>query len=178
MVVAALGPALTIGRVRAIMRAAVAFMLFALAVSPVMAYASVAFGWNDRSQISPDVARAATHAWRQETASPVRIVTGTETFSLALPFYSPDRPAEFTHYSTRQAPWITPERIAREGILFVCEATDTLCLAQAKRYVSPETKRVARRFKKIFWGLRGPEIEVVMTIVPPRASKVPSPASK
>jgi hypothetical protein len=98
----------------------------------------------------------------------VRIATGTEAFSLALPFYSPDSPAEFTHFSFQQAPWITPERLAREGILWVCEASDTVCLEAARPYETPETKRVVQRFQKVFWGLSGRAIEVVMIIVPPR----------
>jgi 4-amino-4-deoxy-L-arabinose transferase-like glycosyltransferase len=168
MGLAAVGSALTPGRVRAIMLAAWAFMVFALAASPLIAYATVALRIEDRQQLSPEIARTATSVWHAQLHAPVRIATGTEAFSLALPFYSPDSPAEFTHFSFQQAPWITPERLAREGILWVCEASDMVCLEAARPYETPETKRVVRRFQKVFWGLSGRAIEVVMIIVPPR----------
>jgi 4-amino-4-deoxy-L-arabinose transferase-like glycosyltransferase len=169
MVLVPVRRALTVNGVRAIMLAAAAFVVFALPFSPVIAYASMALGLNDRQQVSRDVAEAATKAWHNELGTPLRIATGTEPFSLALPFYSSDSPAEFTHFSTKQAPWITTERIAREGLLCVCEATDAGCLEQAKHYATPETKRIVQQFQKNFWGLRGRVIEVVMIIVPPRS---------
>jgi hypothetical protein len=43
-----------------------------------------------------------------------------------------------------------------------------VCLEAARPYETPETKRVVRRFQKVFWGLSGRAIEVVMIIVPPR----------
>jgi hypothetical protein len=43
-----------------------------------------------------------------------------------------------------------------------------VCLEAARPYETPETKRVARTFQKVLWGLRGRAIEVVMIIVPPR----------
>jgi 4-amino-4-deoxy-L-arabinose transferase-like glycosyltransferase len=173
MVLAAVAPMMTPGRVRATMSATAAFMAFALAASPIIAYATVALHVEDRQQVSAEIARVATSVWHAQMHAPVRIATGTEAFSLALPFYSPDSPEEFTHFSSQQAPWITPERIAGEGILCVCEASDRVCLEQAKRYETPETKRIVRRFQKIFWGLSGRVIEVVMIIVPPRPNRTP-----
>ena len=168
MGLAAVGSALTPGRVRAIMLAAWVFMAVALAASPLIAYATVALRIEERQQLSAEIARTATSVWHAQLRAPLRIATGTEAFSLALPFYSPDSPEEFTHFNLRQAPWITRERIAHEGTLYVCEASDTVCLGEAGRYETPETQRVVRRFQKVFWGLSGRVIEVVMIIVPPR----------
>jgi hypothetical protein len=168
LVLIAIEPALTPRRACAIMVAAALFMGFTLAVSPIVAYASVTLRLDDRSQISPDVATAATEFWHEEVEAPIRIAAGTEAFSLALPFYSADGPAEFTHFNVQQAPWITPERIAREGIVSVCAASDADCLAQAKRYETAETKRRLRVFQKSFWGVRGTPIEVIIITVPPR----------
>jgi hypothetical protein len=168
MGLAAVGSALTPGRERAIMLAAWVFMAVALAASPLIAYATVALRIEERQQLSAEIARTATSVWHAQLRAPLRIATGTEAFSLALPFYSPDSPEEFTHFNLRQAPWITRERIAHEGTLYVCEASDTVCLGEAGRYETPETQRVVRRFQKVFWGLSGRVIEVVMIIVPPR----------
>ena len=97
-----------------------------------------------------------------------RIATGTEAFSLALPFYSPDSPDEFTHYSLAQAPWITPERIAREGILYACMAKDLSCLEAARTYATTQAIQSSLTFQNTFWGLRGPVIEIVLIMTPPR----------
>ena len=164
----ALGPALTGARVQNITRWAGAFMLFALAVSPIIAYMSIVFHFEDREQISPQVARAATKVWHERMSTPLRIATGTEAFSLALPFYSPDSPDEFTHYNLTQAPWITPDRIAREGILYACMSKDLTCLDAARTFATTQTTQSSLTFQNIFWGLRGPVIEIVLIMTPPR----------
>jgi hypothetical protein len=77
------------------MVAAALFMVFTLAVSPIVAYASVTLRLDDRGQIKqigPDVATAATEFWHEEAEAPIRIAAGTEAFSLALPFYSATAP--------------------------------------------------------------------------------------
>jgi hypothetical protein len=142
-------------------------MMLALGVSPLIASASVVLGFEARTQVSPEVARVATKVWHEELGTSVRIATGTEELSLAMPFDSPDSPAEFTHYSFSQAPWIAPERITREGLLFVCDVTDWTCRDKAKNFETPDSKRVTQSFQKDFWGLRGPAIEIEMLMIPP-----------
>jgi len=164
----ALGPMMSVARVRNITRWAVAFMLFALLMAPATACMSVAFHFNDKSQISPRVAVTATQAWGSRFGLPFRIATGTEPFSLAMPFYSSDGPVEFTHYSLREAPWVTPEHIARQGILCACAATDVGCIEAAKAYATVKTTRLPLTFQPAFWGLHGREAEVVLIMTPPR----------
>jgi 4-amino-4-deoxy-L-arabinose transferase-like glycosyltransferase len=163
-----LGGTMTVVRVDQISRWAALFLLVGiLVVAPAVAYASVAFHFNDRLRVSPQVAKVATNAWHERMSRPLRIATGTEAYSLALPFYSPDGPAEFTHYSFAQAPWITAERISREGILFACDAKDLDCRQAAMAYATPQTVELPLRFQNTFWGLHGPEIEVVLFMTPP-----------
>jgi 4-amino-4-deoxy-L-arabinose transferase-like glycosyltransferase len=169
----ALGATLSVARVQVISRWAAGFMLLALfVVAPLVAYSSVAYHLEDRRQVAPWVARVATNVWRQRFSAPLRIATGTELFSLALPFYSPDHPIEFSHYSFVEAPWITRERIARDGILFACEAHDVRCREAAKQYATAETEELQLTLQKTFWGLRGPQIEVVLIMTPPRVRRL------
>jgi len=86
---------------------------------------------------------------------------------LALPFYSPDSPAEFTHYSLEQAPWITRELIAREGILYACAASDKVCLEAARVYATERTEHLPLTIQNNFWGLRGPPTGVALIITAP-----------
>jgi 4-amino-4-deoxy-L-arabinose transferase-like glycosyltransferase len=170
MIVAGVGPALTFSRVRAIVVAAALFMVATLAAAPVYAWASVALRLDSWAMVSPDVARAATQAWHDTQGTrPLRLATGSETFSLAMPFYSKDSPSEFTHYSFPQAPWVSRERIAREGIVWVCATNDGPCLEQANAFQTPETTRVARTFQKRFLGAEGATTDVVIFVIPPHA---------
>jgi 4-amino-4-deoxy-L-arabinose transferase-like glycosyltransferase len=173
LVLIPIGPALTPRRARTVMLAAAIFMVIALAASPIVAYTSMLFRLGDRQKVSPEVATSATAIWHEEIGAPLRIVAGSAAFSLALPFYSIDGPAEFTHFSTQQAPWITPERTTREGLLCVCAGADTACIDQARRYETPDAKKIVRKFRKVFWGLRGLPIEVIMIMVPPRSGQSP-----
>jgi len=163
----ALGATLTNTHVGNITRWAAAFMLFSLSVAPVIAYTSVALRFEDKTQVSRQVARLSTNLWKERFATPLRIATGTEPFSLALPFYSPDSPAEFTHYSLQQAPWITRELIAREGILYACAASDKVCLEAARVYATERTEHLPLTIQNNFWGLRGPPTGVALIITAP-----------
>src|SRR5262249_28430099 len=71
------GRAVPLGRVLSVMMPAALFMVFALAVSPIVAYASVALRVDERAQISPHVATAATEFWHEEVDAPLRIAAGT-----------------------------------------------------------------------------------------------------
>jgi hypothetical protein len=62
--------------------------------------------------------------WRQRTGKPLRIVAG-DFWTAGLVALSPgDMPSIFTNASFDAAPWITPERLKREGMLLVWQAGD------------------------------------------------------
>ena len=60
------------------------------------------------------------------------------------------------------------DRIAREGILYACVATDLSCLQAARTYATTQTTQSFLTFQNTFWGLRGPVIEIVLIMTPPR----------
>lgn len=69
-----------------------------------------------------DVAAAAADAWRRETGKPLRIVAG-DTWTAGLAGLShPDRPSILTDGNMSLAPWITKERMTREGALVIWDA--------------------------------------------------------
>jgi hypothetical protein len=70
--------------------------------------------------------------------------------------------------SLQESPWITPERIAREGILYACAASDLDCIEAAKTYATAQTTRLLLIYHSAFWGLRGSAIEVLLIMTPPR----------
>ena len=152
MGLAAVGSALTPGRVRAIMLAAWVFMAVALAASPLISYATVALRIEERQQLSAEIARTATSVWHAQLRAPLRIATGTEAFSLALPFYSPDSPEEFTHFNLGGTLDNARAHCARGNPLRL-RGERYRVPREAGRYETPETRRVVRRFQKVFWGL-------------------------
>jgi hypothetical protein len=117
---------------------------------------------------SQEAAAAAVQAWHKAFQQPVKLVSGTERYSLALTFYTPDRPAEFTHFQVSHAPWVTPERIANEGLLVVCEQQDLGCLASATQYETPRTVRRQAEFRTRLWGMDGPVRGVEFVLIPPK----------
>jgi 4-amino-4-deoxy-L-arabinose transferase-like glycosyltransferase len=137
-----------------------------LLAAPAIGFVSMRANIKGTSDVSPDAARMATSLWREAFGTPVRIANGTEKFSIAMPFYSADNPAEFTHFTLDQAPWITPARIKREGLLTICLKADTGCQEQAKPYAHAGTRIVERQVVKRAWGLTSPAADLVFIMTP------------
>lgn len=114
-----------------------------------------------------EAAMETNRLWREAFQVPLKLVTGTERYSLGLTFYAPDRPAEFTHFSMAQAPWVTPERLAREGLAVACERDDQTCLAQAKQYQTGRSITREIALASNLYGIVGPQRKLVIILTPP-----------
>jgi 4-amino-4-deoxy-L-arabinose transferase-like glycosyltransferase len=153
-------------------RIALGVLAAAVCVAPVIGYASMRANIKGTSDASPQAAELATLLWHQAFNTPVRIAYGTEKFSIALPFYSVDNPAEFTHFDFGQAPWITPARIKAEGLLSVCAKADQSCIEFAGKLANGRTKTVEHQVATSAWGLIGRPVDLVIIMTPP-ASPAP-----
>jgi 4-amino-4-deoxy-L-arabinose transferase-like glycosyltransferase len=147
-------------------RIALGVLAAAVLASPVIGYASMRANIKGTSDVSPEAAREATRLWHEAFNTPVKIAYGTEKFSIALPFYSPDNPAEFTHFDFGQAPWITPERIKAEGLLAVCSRVDLSCVDFASKVANARTRTVARQLTTSAWGQTGKPVDLVIIMTP------------
>jgi hypothetical protein len=154
--------------VPALSRIARGALVAVVVAAPVVGYVSMRANIKGTSDVSPDAARLATQLWREAFGGPVKIANGTEKFSIAMPFYSADNPAEFTHFTLDQAPWITPARIGRDGLLTICLKADTGCREQAQSYTRPGTRIVERQIVKRAWGITGPAADLVFIMTPPQ----------
>lgn len=145
-------------------------------VSPAVALAL--FGGLDEYQLTPsrEAAKIARDVWVEAAGAdrPVRLVAGTERYSLGLMFYTNGAPSEFTHFNYLEAPWVTPARIAAEGLLVVCAAEDASCRASADGLANPATVRreAAPRASLLFW--RGPARAIVVYAIPPATGQGPA----
>src|SRR5262249_31549232 len=74
-------------------RTALALMLGALVLSPVIAFAKFKFG-KDINFLEPrkELAEAVTKIWRESTGLPLGYIGGSQRYQNAVAFYSADRP--------------------------------------------------------------------------------------
>lgn len=101
-----------------------AVTLAILAASPVIAWRYHTEGIGDNREHSDALAAELTRIWRERFKTPLAIVTGDERLSGAATFYSTDHPDFVFVVGLWTSPWVTPERIAREGTAIVCRAAD------------------------------------------------------
>jgi hypothetical protein len=120
-----------------------------------------------------ELAEAATELWRKEFGTPLRIVGGSMPYDTLTGFYSSDSPSVFIGLDWRKAPWITPERIADEGLLALCKETDLGCAENVAPLLTPETRRQTLAVHHELWGIQQPTMVFDAYIVPPAASSNP-----
>lgn len=70
--------------------------------------------WPDRA-----IAGAVAKDWQEQTGCPLRIVASDGWLAGLIAMRTPSRPSVFTDGDVRKAPWITVERIRRDGVLVV-----------------------------------------------------------
>jgi hypothetical protein len=85
----------------------------------------------------------------------------------AVAFYSPDRPHSFIQFDYGQAPWVTPQALARDGLLAACQADDAICLAAARRFSTPRTLQVPLTISHSFWGVSRSPRTFTLFLTPP-----------
>lgn len=142
-----------------------------LAASPLVAWAL--FKAESRYMIEPvrDVTRFAAGLWHARFKTPLKVVGGSELYSLGQTFYGPDRPQEFTHFDMRQAPWMT--RLRDAGMSIVCSKSDGPCASRADALVA--AARQSSRAVEIhnysahtsLYGVAGPERPFVIYLIGP-----------
>jgi hypothetical protein len=152
-------------------RLAVALALGVVVLSPAIALARTYLS-AAAMKVEPleEIAVAATELWHERTGLPVGIVAGSDWYENTAAFYSPDRPSAFVHFNYAQNLWVSPQAIARRGLLSICVRDDRVCLDATARFVTPQTTRAEVTVAREFWGHVARPVTFVVTAVPP-ASK-------
>jgi 4-amino-4-deoxy-L-arabinose transferase-like glycosyltransferase len=140
----------------------------ALALSPVIA-AERTFWSPTATKISPfqEVAAEATRIWHEHTSLPLAYVGGSDWYENAIAFYSTDRPHVFVHFDYARNLWVTPEALAKHGLLSVCVSDDHACLAETAPFVTPQTTQTKVSLAHMFWGHAARPVEFTVTVIPP-----------
>lgn len=143
---------------------AVAMMLLALIVSPVVAYEKLQAG-PDANR--PDAKQVATMAKRLAGGAPVRLFWGSPALAAGLPFYWPGiRPLD--------ADPLSPEGRAASktaGVLIVCLDSDTPCRTTEDALAggAAEHRSDDIIIQHTFFGFAGPATKAHITVVPDSA---------
>jgi len=149
-------------------RLAVGVCLGSLALSPAIAYART---WMlaEGKKVVPfqEVALAATRLWHDRVGTRLAYVTGSAWYENETAFYSPDSPHAFTQFDLSRSLWVTPEKLAHDGLLSICLRHDTACLADTAALATPETTRVELTLAHRFWGHAARPETYVLTVIPP-----------
>jgi hypothetical protein len=157
---------------------AVSLSLVALVASPLVAYGMIRLSKDPRVVLPQmELARDATQVWQHVTGRPLVYVAGEARYPGAVAFYSPDRPHSFIRFDYGRAPWVTPQVLARDGLLAVCETDDAICLAAAGRFSTPQTVRVPLSLSHGFWGYSRAPRAFTLFLTPPLGRVIaPAPA--
>jgi 4-amino-4-deoxy-L-arabinose transferase-like glycosyltransferase len=101
-----------------------------IVVAPMIAWSYHANGIGQSREYSQSLATELTREWRSRYGTRLSIVTGDENLAGGAAFYSPDHPDSVFLVGLWTTPWVTPERIAREGTAILCRAVDPAACIQ------------------------------------------------
>jgi hypothetical protein len=125
-------------------------------------------GTNEDRAYFSGIGKEVTRLWRQTSERPLTIAFGDQ--SLPVVFYSPDHPDIVPGFQFWTAPWVTPERLEREGWVAICAFADRGCIATAAQQAvaRPDAKRSEFEIVPRFFGKLGEPRRFVMVAVPPK----------
>ena len=112
--------------------------------------------------------QAVERVWRAHTDKPLRIV-GSTTFVNGIVFYFKDLPSTFDIDNPKLTPWVSDDRIRREGAAIVCPETEAFCMRALGGFaahfpvVADEDAVVSRRF----FGFASPLDRYEIIVIPP-----------
>jgi 4-amino-4-deoxy-L-arabinose transferase-like glycosyltransferase len=138
-------------------------VLVAVSAVPFGALARV-FATESWREPTREVAVDATRLWHQAFGQRLDIVSGEGAYAYAAAFYSADAPSVLIGFDARLSPWITPERLARSGMLVICRAESAGCLTRAAAFASPGALHVERDYKAQTGRIR----RFALILIPPR----------
>jgi 4-amino-4-deoxy-L-arabinose transferase-like glycosyltransferase len=156
--------------------AAVRVALLVLAVTLACLIAAPALAWyrhvgesKEARASYPALSLELTKAWRQATGEPLTIVGGDMELTPAVTFYSPDHPDSIPGFNLALAPWITPERLGREGVAAVCRAEDRACYDGVMAHLRDRVASVVHyQTASRFLGQAGAPARFVFVLAPPK----------
>lgn len=155
------------------------FLIGLMSALPFIAAAILAIGFkqNNRNIVQPqnEIAREAAGLWSRTFHEPVGVVAGSIRYSAAASLELPEHPRAWVQFDDYW--WITPEIIAKRGVLGFCADDDMDCRKRAGDIVTARNGwscTVTRR--RTLWTMQGRPSTAEIYIVPPQSFAGPMPA--
>ncbi len=120
-----------IARIKAVARAGL--WLVALA-GPVVLVVTFSVGEVNTVEPRAEVARAAGRIFTMAAGRQPGIVAGDPQSANAAALVIASRPTALTNFNAALAPWVTPDRIVREGVLAICRPNYSGCSQAAEAF--------------------------------------------
>jgi dolichyl-phosphate-mannose-protein mannosyltransferase len=147
--------------------AVIAISMLALLAAPAISWSRHVNGTKHGESLYRAISDEVTRQWHQHSDRPLTIVMGD--LSEAVTFYSPDHPDSIPGFELRAVPWVTPERLAREGYVLLCN--QPACANEADRRAAAEPRAVRRELElsRRYLGRQGPSARFIVVLMPPSA---------
>jgi 4-amino-4-deoxy-L-arabinose transferase-like glycosyltransferase len=166
-------PLVAISRLAAVrlLALAVVFPLVMLTISPLVALGLHLSGVSDNGSDYRAVAEAVERVWHSQTNQPLRIV-GSTTFGNGVVFYFKEEPSTLDIDNPKLTPWVSVDRIRREGAAIVCPEKGAFCMRALRGYaahyrvIADENVEVSRRY----FGFASPPERYEIIVIPPDPS--------
>jgi hypothetical protein len=101
--------------------------------------------------------------WQKATGLPLKIVGGETQAAMVAALSIPGEPSYFTDFNFTYAPWITPERIAKEGMLVLWQGKADNPPAAARSWLAHATVGT----ESFVWSPAAAPFSLSYAIVPP-----------
>jgi hypothetical protein len=153
----------------------VAITIGALIAAPLLAWRYHRTGTQQGREYFRSMSAEVTNTWRLATALPLRIVMGQADLAEAITFYSPDHPDSVPNFDLAGAPWVTPDRLRRDGFATVCMTDDEPCVEAARREAAGKagTQVVTFATGSRYFGDTGKLGRFTFILVPPQGTSPP-----
>ncbi len=135
-------------------------------------YAAIV-AWNPTNRGNPmrvnwpqaEISQRFVELWNRDVGKPLRIVGGGNWVADLVALTAPGSPSIYTGRVPSDSPWITPDRIEREGVLFVWHAGRSQRPRLLERFTGLVTEK-EERFTVRRWG-HDAEVVIRYAILPP-----------
>ena len=154
--------------VRIAVCAAILLVVVPIAYGLIVVFAPARQGVHMRvSWPQAEIARRMTAIWTRETGRPLRIVAGSDWVAGLVGVSAPDRPSLLTKGNRALSPWISAERLRREGMLIVWDAGKPHIPEPLATIVAERIGVIAREEHFTWPGSEGGDLAIGYVIVAP-----------
>jgi len=146
--------------------------LAALIAAPFLASYYNGTGTKESREYYRPVGAEVTNAWHLAAGTPLAIVMGDPDLVSATTFYSPDHPDSVANFDLTATPWVTPDRLRRDGFATMCKADDQTCVDAARRDAAGKATAQFITFATInrYRGKAGKLGRFLFVLVPPEGT--------